>query len=236
MKKMTKTLPGYPPLLLLQASHPVQVHHLLHLRPGSWWSSFAFLPVWSFSLDIGWKLGRQFLVSALELFLPQAFLASPFSTLYQGLFPDFAARSSQQDSPPRLHQFVLHTHPQHHHCWPPSPLWQMVPSKAYLLKKYDCQKQCQLDRIFWNIAKFSLLNNNVGMGHTIGYWCYELTFWTPWGLVEPLSLQPLFRFATLQAESPSRSIWCHLLSVTLKKTSVSSCWNRTLFQRRRVSE
>ena len=32
MRKMTKTSPGYPPLLLRQASHPVQVHHLLHLR------------------------------------------------------------------------------------------------------------------------------------------------------------------------------------------------------------
>ena len=194
---MTKTLSGYPPLLLLQASHPVQVPHLLHLHSGSWWSSFAFLPIWPFSLglDFGWKLGRQFLVSALEPFSPQAFLASSFSTLYQGLLKDFAARLSQQDSPPRLDQFVLHTHPQHHHCWPPSPLWQMVPPKAYFLKKCDCQKQSQLDRIFWNIAKFSLLNNNVGMGQTIGYWCYKLTFWTPWfwrwGLVEPLSLQPM---------------------------------------------
>ena len=137
MKKMTKTLPGYPPLLLLQASHPVQVHHLLHLCSGSWSSSFAFLPIWPFSLglDFGWKLGRQFLVSALEPFSPQAFLASSFSTLYQGLLKDFAARLSQQDSPPRLDQFVLHTHPQHHHCWPPSPLWQMVPPKEYFLKK-----------------------------------------------------------------------------------------------------
>ena len=115
MRKTTKTSPGYPPLLLLQASHPVQVHHLLHLCSGSWSSSFAFLPIWPFSLglDFGWKLGRQFLVSALEPFSPQAFLASSFSTLYQGLLKDFAARLSQQDSPPRLHQFVLHTHPQH---------------------------------------------------------------------------------------------------------------------------
>ena len=68
-----------------------------------------------------------------------------------------------------LDQFLLHTHPQHHHCWPPSPLWQMVPPKAYFSeKKSDCQNQSQLDRIFWNISKFSLLNNNVGMGQTIG--------------------------------------------------------------------
>ena len=42
---------------------------------------------------------------------------------------------------------------------------------------------------------------HVGMGQTIGYWCYELTFWTPWfrrwGLVEPLSLQPIFRHSIL---------------------------------------
>ena len=134
---MTKTLSGYPPLLLLQASHPVQVHHLLHLRSGSWWSSFAFLPIWPFSLelDFGWKLGRQFLVSALEPFSPQAFLASSFSTLCQRLLPDFAAKFSQQDSPPRLDQFLIQTHPQHHHCWPPSPLWQMVPPKAYFSEK-----------------------------------------------------------------------------------------------------
>ena len=47
------------------------------------WSSFAFLPIWPFSLelDFGWKLGRQFLVSALEPFSPQAFLGSSFSIL-----------------------------------------------------------------------------------------------------------------------------------------------------------
>ena len=52
-----------------------------------------------------------------------------------------------------LDQFLLHTHPQHHHCWPPSPLWQMVPPMAYFLKICDCRKQSQLDHIFWNIAK-----------------------------------------------------------------------------------
>ena len=62
MKKMTKTLPGYPPLLLLQASHPVQVHHLLHLCSGSWSSSFAFLPIWLFHWD--WTLAENWAVNS----------------------------------------------------------------------------------------------------------------------------------------------------------------------------
>ena len=57
---------------------------------------------------------------------------------------------------------------------------------------------------FLKHSKISLLNSNVGMGLTIGYWCYELTFWTPWfrrwGLVEPLSLStnnPAFNSTTV---------------------------------------
>ena len=64
VKELEKTKPGKPVVkkvpkqkpridgpvfsqspILLQASHPVQVHHLLHLCSGSWSSSFAFLPI-----------------------------------------------------------------------------------------------------------------------------------------------------------------------------------------------
>ena len=199
MKKMTKTLPGYPPLLLLQASHPVQVHHLLHLRSGSWWSSFAFLPIWPFSLglDFGWKLGRQFLVSALEPFSPQAFFFNSLPGTFERLCcKTFSTRF------PALPWPVCSPHPS-----TASPLLAPFPtltngaSQGIFSEKMWLPKQSQLDRIFWNIAKFSLLNNNVGMGQTIGYWCYKLTFWTPWfwrwGLVEPLSLQPIFRHSIL---------------------------------------
>ena len=61
---------------------------------------------------------------------------------------------------------------------------------------------------FLKHSKISLLNSNVRMGLTIGYWCYELTFWTPWfrrwGLVEPLSLStniPAFNSNTVFSSS-----------------------------------
>ena len=61
---------------------------------------------------------------------------------------------------------------------------------------------------FLKYSKISLLSSNVGMGLTIGYWCYELTFWTPWfrrwGLVEPLSLStniPAFNSNTVFSSS-----------------------------------
>ena len=66
-------------------------------------------------------------------------------------------------------------------------------------KKCDCQNQSQLDRIFWNIAKFSQLNNNVGMGQTIGVmnWHFGHHGSGDKDLLNHFPFQPIFRHSIL---------------------------------------
>ena len=107
-----------------------------------------------------------------------------------------------------LDQFFLHTHPQHHHCWPPFPTLTNGVSQGIFSENMWLPKTEPTWSYFLKHSKISLLNSNVGMWLTIGYWCYELTFWTPWfrrwGLVEPLSLStniPAFNSNTVFSSS-----------------------------------
>ena len=102
-----------------------------------------------------------------------------------------------------LDQFFLHTHPQHHHCWPPFPTLTNGVSQGIFSENMWLPKTESTWSYFLKHSKISLLNSNIGMGLTmvVGQnanrtkcqpdimptkgWNYVRTFFCGWHFVRP---------------------------------------------------